>query len=121
MNYCKVKYIHLKDVNPQDLHTVADYEFYSTVINHSSYEEMEQKVGEHCPSDFVCFRPIALHHEVLWRMSLRAAGKGVVEVDQLFQPIDQIDYAAIRWNKSQNEEPMHSVCVHIQECVSMVS
>ena len=95
INYCLVKYIHLKDVDPSILHTTQDFEYSSAVIGHTSYEEMEQKVLEHCPQGFVCFNPISLHHEVLWRTSLRAAGNGLMEVDQLFQPIDNTDYAAI--------------------------
>ena len=109
-NYCLVKYIHLKDVNPSTLHTTQDFEYSSAVIDHTSYEEMEQKVLEHCPQGFVCFNPITLHHEVLWRTSLRAAGNGLVEVDQLFQPIDNTDYAAIRWNHyyySPNDDDDH--------------
>jgi len=120
MNFCLVKYIHLKDVNPSVLHTTQDFEFSSAVIGHSSLEEMERKVAEHCPPDFTCFNPIALHHEVLWRTSLREAGNGLVEVDQLFQPIDDIDYMAIQWNRSLDESPMLSTCVHIQRCVDLM-
>ena len=115
MNYCVVKYIHLKDVDPTALHTTDDFEFSRVLIEHSTFEEMQEQTRKHCPRDFSCFYPITLHHEVLWRTSLRASGQGLVEVDQLFQPIDEVDYIAIRWCRSPDGDPMPSVCVHIQE------
>lgn len=117
MNFCVVKYIHLKDLTPDVLHTTQDFEYGCAVIRHSSYEEMEMEVGKNCPQGFVCFNPITLHHEVLWRTSLKAAENGLVEVDQLFQPIDSTDYEAIQWNHACDEANMLPVCVHIQECM----
>ncbi len=117
MNYCLVKFIHLKDIDPAKLHTIQDYEFCSAVICHTSYEEMERKVVENCPPNFVCFEPITLHHEVLWKTSLKAGENGLVEVDHLFQPIDVYDYNAIRWGQSRDDAHMLSVCVQIQHSV----
>jgi hypothetical protein len=114
MNFCLVKYIHLKDVKPSVLHTTEDYELSSAVIGHSSYEEMETNVMQNCPEGFVCFDPITLHHEVLWKTSLKAGANGLVEVDQLFRPIDMYDYANIRWGASHADARAVSVCVHIE-------
>ena len=114
-NYCVVKYIHLKDIDPTTLHTTQDFEYSNVLVNHSSYDEMEQCVKNNCPDNFICFDPVTLHHEVLWRTSLRANGSGLVEMDQLFQPIDNSDYVAVRWCKSPDESPMLSVCVHIEQ------
>jgi hypothetical protein len=115
MNYCVVKYIHLKDVDPTALHTTQDFEFSRKLIEHSTFEGMQEQTMKHCPRGFSCFYPITLHHEVLWRTSLRADGAGLVEVDQLFQPIDAVDYAAIGWCRLPDGDPMPSVCVHIQQ------
>ena len=115
MNYCMVKYIYLKDVDATALHTTKDFEFSRVLIAHSTYEDMLELTRINCPDGFVCFYPITLHHEVLWRTSLRANGNGVVEVDQLFQPIDEADYLSIRWCRSPDgDDSMPSVCVHIQ-------
>jgi hypothetical protein len=116
MNYCLVKFIHLKDVNPSVLHTTEDYELSSAVIGHTSYQEMETGVQENCPDGFVCFDPITLHHEVLWKTSLRAGANGLVEVDQLFRPIDMFDYTAIRWGASHADAHSMSICVQIEPC-----
>jgi hypothetical protein len=120
MNHCLVKYIHLKDIDPDTLHSNIDYELSKTHVSHSSYEEMEQRVDENCPRGFVCRRPIALHHEVLWRMMLRANGKNTIEVDELFQPIDCVDYTAIQWSTSNTDHPMLSVCVHVEPNLSIM-
>jgi hypothetical protein len=117
MNHCVVKYIHLKDIDPEVLHTTDDYELSKAAISHSSYEEMEQRVAENCPANFMCYQPIALHHEVLWRTRLRKNGKNVVEVDHLFQPIDCVDYTAIQWSETK----MPSVCVHVEPCVAILA
>ena len=117
MNFCLVKYIHLKDVDPSVLHTTQDYELCSAVINHTCYEDMEKQVDRNCPDGFMCFDPITMHHEVLWKTSLRAGENGLVEVDQLFQPIDAVDYMAIRWGASKNDAHMTSICVQIEPCV----
>ena len=121
MNYCVIKYIHLKDVDSSALHTAQDFEFCKAVIKHSSYEEMEQRVVENCPGNFICFDPITLHHEVLWKTGLKAGLNGFVEVDHLFRPIDFIDYMAIQWAKSHNEAHKMSVCVQIQESVVLLA
>lgn len=121
MNHCVVKYIHLKSIDPTTLHTTEDFEFSKAQISHSSFEEMENWVKLKCPHDFVCFDPVALHHEVLWRTSLRANGNGIVEVDQLFQPIDDLDYMTIKWCKSPTEAHMVSVCVHVEQQVMILS
>jgi hypothetical protein len=118
MNYCLVKYIHLKNVNLDTLHTAEDYELHKTVIKHSSYEELEQCVDRHCPKGFACERPIALHHEVLWRMMLRNNGKNMVETDELFNPIDCCDYCSVHWGISGDSLP--SVCVHVDPIVHVV-
>jgi hypothetical protein len=115
MNYCIVKYIHLKDVDSKSLHTTQDFEYSSALIGHATFEEMEQRVQENCPENFVCFYPIAMHHEVLWRTSLKVTGKGLVELDQLFQPIDAVDYRAIRWSRIRDGKSTPTVCVHIQQ------
>ena len=113
MNYCTVKYIHLKDVDSESLHTTQDFEYSSAVIGHSTYYDTEQRVIENCPRKFVCVYPIAMHHEVLWRTSLKINGKGLVELDQLFRPIDEFDYRAMLWSVDGKSSP--SVCVHIQQ------
>ncbi len=114
MNFCLVKYIHMKDVKLSVLHTTEDYELSSAVIGHSSYEEMETKVLQNCPEGFVCFDPITLHHEVLWKTSLRAGATGLVEVDRLFRPVDMYDYLAIQWGASHTDAHKMSVCVQIE-------
>ena len=115
MNYCTVKYIHLKDMDSASLHTTQDFEYSSALIGHSTLYDMEQRVMENCPKRFVCVYPIAMHHEVLWRTSLRVTGKGLVEFDQLFRPIDDFDYKAMDWSRSPNGKPSPSVCVHIEQ------
>ncbi len=110
-----VKYIHLKDVDMSTLHTTDDYELEKAVTSHASYAEMELAVRQKCPSGFVCQQPIALHHEVLWRLMLRKNGKNLIEVDELSQPIGCADYDAIQWS----EDPMLSVCVHVEPIVSV--
>ena len=114
MNFSLVKYIHLKDVDPFLLHTTRDYEFYSAVIGHSSYEEMEKRACELCPEGFVCLDPIALHHEVPWKTSLTTGKNGMVELDQLFRPIDAADYTAIRWGASRDDAHSTPICVQIE-------
>ena len=121
MNSCVVKYIHLKDIDASALHVTDDYEFSKAVISHSSYEEMEQRVEENCPSNFICYQPISLHHEVLWRTMLCKNENGMVEMDQLFHPIDRVDYLAIRWQGSSTETPLLSVCVHIEPYVAILA
>jgi hypothetical protein len=118
MNCCVVKYIHLKDLDLTVLHTTQDYEYSSATVHHNSYEEMENAVRENCPSGFVCFDPITLHHEVLWKTSLRANEHGLIEVDQLFQPIDDMDYAAMRWGVGGDSKP--SVCVQIERSMVLL-
>ena len=115
MNSCIVKYIHLESINPDSLHTTEDYELSKVDVSHSSYAELEQRVDQHCPDGFDCEQPIALHHEVLWKMMLRKNGKNIVEIDQLFHPMDYRNYHAVQWNT-----PGFSVCVHMRPKVSLL-
>ena len=119
MNCCVVKYIHLKDLDRSVLHSTQDYEYSSATIHHNSYEELEAAVQAKCPDGFVCFDPITLHHEVLWKTSLRANQHGLIEVDQLFQPIDDTDYAAMRWGTESDSKPP-SVCVQIERSMVLL-
>ena len=128
-NYCIVKYIHLKDIiNPSTLYTTTqDYEFKSALICHDSYDSMVQMVSVNCPHGFSCVYPITLHHEVLWNTGLvmNAEGGGRVAVDHLFQPIDNSDYIAVRWNKTcdvtATDPPMLSICVQIHAQKTILS
>lgn len=121
MNFCLVKFIHLKDVDPSIWHTTEDYELSSAVVSHSTYDDMEKEVQKHCPEGFMCFDPITLHHEVLWKTSLRKGENGLVEVDQLFQPIDTYDYMAIRWGSSPDDAHKTSICVQIEPCMAILA
>jgi len=122
MNYCVVKYIHLKDLDPEILHTVKDYEYRKAIICHDSYDAMVEMVSSRCPDGFTCIHPITLHHEVLWITSLVANPRGEVSTDHLFQPIDSSDYAVIQWNKTADSSmPMLSICVQIQQQCAILS
>lgn len=114
---CMVKFIHLEDMNPTHLHTLADYEYSTAYVSHSNYAELETNVHAACPNGFKCIDPIALHHEILWESSLkvtpRADGHHVVERDNLFHAIDESDYTDIHWTKP-NCDPI-SVCVEIEK------
>ena len=112
MNKCIIKYIHLKDLRTEHLHTLQDYEYCKASITHCNYEELEAKVQAACPVGFTCVDPIALHHELLWESSLKSTGS-VIERDNLFHVVDASDYQDIHWN-IPNTPPV-SVCVEIEK------
>ena len=120
---CTVKYIHMKDGIPKDtLHNLEDYEFAKADVAHGSFQELLDAVHLHCPPSYVCVDPVALHHEILWESSLRLNPAGthyVVERDQLFHAIDEVEYARLQWTvepKTPGAKPhLLSVCVDINQ------
>ena len=86
-NKCLIKYLYLAAPAGGMLHQIEDYEFHTTggPVHHRIFEELRREVLAHCPRGYVCQRPIAMHHELIWQFHKE-------EKDQLFQPIfDQVD------------------------------
>ena len=118
LNECTVKYIHLKTVDPDRMqcHALADYELQSTLIRHSSYEDLHEQVFTKCPTGYVCTEPLALYHELLWSRGLSvrrddSAGPAVVERDVLHHAIELGEYDLF-WGTAEN--PVKTICVDVE-------
>lgn len=113
-NACVVKYIHLKSVDVDKLHTLADYELELKRVLHSSYEELHEQVFQNCPAGYACAEPLALYHELLWSsgLALRRDGRrAVLERDVLHHAIEAGEYDLF-WNVPN---PVGTICVDVVE------
>ena len=97
-----IKYIHLtSDATERSMLTLEDYEFMTMTLVHDSFDGLLELVKTNCPDGYKCLYPLALHHEVLWRID--------GETDQLYRPIDTQEYDLINWDRP----PVISLCVEI--------
>ena len=102
--HANIKYIHLiSNATQGSMHTLADYEFMTMTLVHDSFDGLLELVKTHCPDGYKCLYPLALHHEVLWRID--------GETDQLYRPIDTQEYDLINWDRP----PFISLCVEIMQ------
>ena len=115
-----MKYINLRDV-PSRLHEPRDFEFASALISHSSFEELHRKVFGACPRGYKCVEPIALRHEVLWSLGLKALrgdrGDWVWERDELVHAVEEGEYNEL-WVKT---DKTLSLCVDVVEDRAILS
>lgn len=114
-NECVVKYIHLKPVDANRLHTLADYELDSKRVYHSSYDELHEQVFLNCPMGFKCTEPLALYHAPYWSSGLavrqNAARQTVFERDVLRHAIEPGEYARL-WGATR---AIATICVDVVE------
>ena len=115
-NRCTVKYIHLRDVPPADLHSISDYEMHKTTVFHSTFNELHTAVFEACPMGWVCQEPLALHHEVMWSTGVVSNGV-VLSRDHLKHAIEESEYG-ILWRTSST---CISICVDIEPATLAVT
>jgi hypothetical protein len=81
-NVCAVKYL-LPPRTP-GLHNIGEYEYARVEgVQHGSFEELKAAVRAHCPAGLRCVQPIALLHELVWRMRLD-------EEDRLLRPLYEV-------------------------------
>lgn len=113
MNRCIIKYIYVDDADSiagNDTDVLSRFERHVAMVSHSDFEELHAAVFFSCPEGFECMEPIALYHEVLWSMGLRAGkGRCVIERDELHHALEEKEYGLLKWSST----PPMSLCVDI--------
>ena len=109
-NSCHVKYI---SIETRELHSLETMDINTFVIQcieieHSSYEDLHNKVFSRCPKGYTCMEPMTLYHEVICYTGLYAGLSdrlyNKIVKDQLHHAIEEGEYASPK---------IHSICVHI--------
>ena len=111
----QIKYISVDDLKPaQSGWGIELTEKAVKWVFHSSYEELHDEVFKAAPKGYVCVEPIALYHEVLWTVGLKADGVR----DELHHALERDEYDFLRpgnvhrgWKKAS---PL-SLCVDIRK------